>query len=206
MADHHDPSSEKTTAPNPTPSSAVGDAENPTPVPIGGGSSGRGGVVSSVLSRWKREDLLKKISLASRGFGLVFSLLAFIIMASNKHGDWKNFDNYGEYKYLLAIAILSTLYTGFQTLRDFHEIYTGRETFSHQNTVMLNFFADQIVAYLLLSAASSAVPLTNRMRENNDNIFTDSSASAISMTFLAFLSVAVSAVISGYRLCKQTYI
>lgn len=104
MADHHDSSSEKkTAAPNPMPTSAVdGDAENPTPVAIGGGgsSSGGRGVVSGILSRWKREDLLKKISLASRGFGLVFSLLAFIIMASNKHGDWKDFDHYEEYKYV----------------------------------------------------------------------------------------------------------
>lgn len=106
MADHHDSSSEKQTpaAPNSTPTSAVGDAENPTPAAIGGGggiSSGGGVVVSGIVNRWKREDLLKKISLSSRGFGLLFSLLAFIIMASNKHGDWQEFDYYEEYKYVI---------------------------------------------------------------------------------------------------------
>ena len=64
----------------------------------------------------------------------------------------------------------------------------------------------QVVAYLLISAASSAVPLTDRLRESADNIFTDSSASAISMEFLAFFALALSALISGYKLANQTYI
>ncbi|KAL0375407.1 UNVERIFIED_CONTAM: CASP-like protein 4B1 [Sesamum radiatum] len=134
-----------------------------------------GGGVSNIVSRWKREDLLKKGSIASRGFGFVFSLLAFIIMATNKHGDWKDFDRYEEYRhtfwpYVLAIAILATLYAGLQALRQVHELSTGREMFSRQNLALVDFFGDQIVAYLLISAGSSAVPLTNRMREGADNI------------------------------------
>lgn len=158
------------------------------------------------MRRWKREDLLKSGSLASRVFGFVFSLLAFVIMASNQHGDWKDFDKYEEYRYVLAIAILSTLYTGLQAFRQIRELSTGRELFTLRNSAMLDFIGDQIIAYLLISAASSAVPLTNRMREGSDNIFTDSSASAISMEFFAFFSLALSALISGYKLSNQTYI
>ncbi|KAL0310037.1 UNVERIFIED_CONTAM: CASP-like protein 4B1 [Sesamum radiatum] len=170
-----------------------------------------GGGVSNIVSRWKREDLLKRSSIASRGFGFVFSLLAFIIMATNKHGDWKDFDKYEEYRhtfllYVLAIAILATLYAGLQALRQIHELSTGREMFSRQNLALVDFFGDQIVAYLLISAGSSAVPLTNRMREGADNVFTDASASAISMEFLAFFSLALSALISGYKLSNQSYI
>ncbi|KAK4418877.1 CASP-like protein 4B1 [Sesamum alatum] len=170
-----------------------------------------GGGVSNIVSRWKREDLLKRSSIASRGFGFVFSLLAFIIMATNKHGDWKDFDKYEEYRhtfllYVLAIAILSTLYAGLQALRQIHELSTGREMFSRQNMALVDFFGDQMVAYLLISAGSSAVPLTNRMREGADNVFTDASASAISMEFLAFFSLALSALISGYKLSNQSYI
>jgi len=64
----------------------------------------------------------------------------------------------------------------------------------------------QIAAYLLISSASSAVPLTNRMRTGADNIFTDASAAAISMSIFAFLSLAASALISGYKLSTQPYI
>ena len=54
--------------------------------------------VTGVLRRWKREDLLRRGTLALRGMAFLFSLLSFIIMATNKHGDWKNFDRYEEYR------------------------------------------------------------------------------------------------------------
>ncbi|CAN4126236.1 unnamed protein product [Withania somnifera] len=145
-------------------------------------------------------------SLVLHGFAFIFSVIAFIVMASNTHGDWKDFDKYEEYRYVLAIAILSTLYTGLQVLRQIHELSTGKESFSQQRVAFVGFVGDQVLAYMLLSAASSAVPLTNRMRENNDNIFTDSSVAAISMEFLAFIALAVSALISGHKLSNQTYI
>jgi hypothetical protein len=64
----------------------------------------------------------------------------------------------------------------------------------------------QVTAYLLMSAVSAAIPITNRMREGADNVFTDSSAASISMAFFAFLCLALSALVSGFKLAKQTYI
>lgn len=195
-----DPNNHKATGlPTPAAPLGTGDTESQTPAAPGTG-------VGHIMERWKREDLRKKGSLGLRCVALVFSLLAFIIMASNKHGDWKDFARYEEYRYVLAIAILSTLYTGLLVLRQVHQLSTSKEIFSRQNLALLEFFGDQLMAYLLLSAASSAVPLTNRMRENDDNIFTDSSASAVGMEFMAFLALAVSAGISGYKLSNQTYI
>ncbi|XP_015947315.3 CASP-like protein 4B4 [Arachis duranensis] len=72
---------------------------------------------------------------------------------------------------------------------------------------IIDFAGDQIMAYLLLSSASSAIPITNRMRENSDNIFTDSSSTAICMSIFAFICLAVSALISGFKLSStQPYI
>jgi hypothetical protein len=70
------------------------------------------------------------------------------------------------------------------------------------------------MAYLLISAASSAVPFTNLQREATDSMFTDysavafvdTSAASISMAFLAFFALASSAMISGYKLSTQSYI
>uniref|UniRef100_A0A6M2EB58 CASP-like protein n=1 Tax=Populus davidiana TaxID=266767 RepID=A0A6M2EB58_9ROSI len=168
--------------------------------------TGTGLGVAPITRRWRREDMLKRGSLALRGLAFLFSLLAFIIMASNKHGDWKDFDKYEEYRYLLAIAILSTFYTAGQVLRHVQELSTGKQMLEKRTSAMVDFFGDQIVAYLLVSSASTAVPLTNRMREGADNIFTDSSAAAISMGFFAFISLALSALISGYKLSTQSYI
>ncbi|XP_024966909.1 CASP-like protein 4B1 [Cynara cardunculus var. scolymus] len=175
----------------------VDQTQTPLPPPPGYG-------VTGILRRWRHEDMLKRGSLGLRVLGFLFSLLAFIIMASNKHGRGRNFDEYEEYRYALAIAILSTLYTGLQSWRQIHEMSTGKEIISGRNSAVIDFFGDQITAYLLISAASSAIPRTNRMREGADNSFTDSSAACISMEFLAFFILASSAMLSAYKLAKQT--
>ncbi|XP_041027088.1 CASP-like protein 4B1 [Juglans microcarpa x Juglans regia] len=167
-------------------------------------------VSDKIVRRWKREDLIKKGSLATSVMAFLFSLLAFIIMASDKHGDWKQFDKWAEYRYVLAVAILSTLYAGGQTLRQVHELRTRKTLLQQRTSAFLNFFGDQIMAYLLISAASAAIPQTNRLFQYLDDetyladysgsAFTEAAAAAISMAFLAFLSLAVSAMISGYKL------
>ncbi|KAK4432238.1 CASP-like protein 4B4 [Sesamum alatum] len=198
--DDDDPKPDSVTPSPPLPPSR--DLENNQTAPQNSGA----GVVSNILRRWKREDLLKKASLTLRTLAFLFSFLAFIIMASNKHGDWREYNKYEEYRYVLAIAILSTFYTGFQVLRQLHELHTARETLPRRTLAIIDFSGDQLAAYFLISAASSAVPLTNRMREGADNIFTDSSAAAISMEFFAFFSLGLSAIVSGCKLSKQTYI
>ncbi|QCE12047.1 hypothetical protein DEO72_LG10g3287 [Vigna unguiculata] len=169
-------------------------------------SATSGGGIAGILRRWKREDLMKRASLALRGIALFLSLISFIVMASNKHGDWRDFDKYEEYRYLLAIAILSSLYTGGQAFRQIRELSTAKQMLKPKMAAIIDFVGDQIAAYLLISSASSAVPLTNRMRTGADNIFTDASAAAISMSIFAFLSLAASALISGYKLSTQPYI
>ncbi|XP_038702438.1 CASP-like protein 4B1 [Tripterygium wilfordii] len=184
-----------TAPPTATPESGMEDQE-----------PGTGFGVSAITRRWRREDLLKRGGLALRGIGLLFSLLAFIIMASNKHGDWMDFDKYEEYRYLLGIAILSTLYTGIQTLRHVHELSTGKSMLQPRTSALVDFVGDQIIAYLLISASSTAIPLTNSMRRGADNIFTDSSSAAIGMAFLGFFSLALAALISGYKLSARPYL
>nr|GME08815.1 CASP-like protein 4B1 [Ipomoea batatas] len=183
----------------PPPGAGARDAESQT-------AAGMGTGVGNIVRRWRREDLLKKSSLGARAAALLFSLLAFIIMASNKHGDWKDFDRYEEYRHSQILILYKCLVFHSTTFRQLHELSTGRIYSSGRNWGMIDFFGDQVAAYLLISSASSAVPMTNRMRESNDNLFTDSSASAISMEFLAFLAMAISAVISGYKLSRQSYI
>ncbi|KAI3960856.1 hypothetical protein MKW92_009977 [Papaver armeniacum] len=168
-------------------------------------SSGGEATTTSILRRWKIKDLLKKGCLILRIAALVFSILSFIIMVSNKHRG-QNFDDVEEYRYLVAIGILSTLYTGFQVGRQVHHMSTGVSLFDHRTSGLVDFFGDQVVAYLLISSASAAVPHTNWLRENADNIFTDTAAASISMAFFAFFSLAASAMISGYKLSAQNYI
>ncbi|XP_058110452.1 CASP-like protein 4B1 isoform X1 [Magnolia sinica] len=100
--------------------------------------------ISSILQRWRREDLLKKGNLVLRSSAFVFSFISFIVMASNKHGDWMNFDKYEEYRYCLAIAILASLYTVLQVSREIRRISTGRDLITRQTSGYLDFFGDQV--------------------------------------------------------------
>ncbi|KAL8120277.1 hypothetical protein AgCh_017438 [Apium graveolens] len=97
----------------------------------------------SITRSWRIEDLYKNGSLALHGSGLLFSFLAFIIMVTNKHGDGRNFLDFEEYRYLVAIAILSTLYTGGHVFLQLHESLTNKQMFSLWNLAFFNFVGDQ---------------------------------------------------------------
>ncbi|KAL6649766.1 hypothetical protein ACP70R_013990 [Stipagrostis hirtigluma subsp. patula] len=166
---------------------------------------GGGGVVDSVVARWRREDMLDKSPLALHAAAAVFALVALVLVATNQHGDWMMFDRYQEYRYLLAIAALALAYSLAQAVRHWRRMRGGVDPISGPSGRLIDFAGDQVVAYLLMSAVSAAVPITNRMRSAVINTFTDATAAAISMAFFAFVALALSAVVSGYKLSKQTY-
>lgn len=53
------------------------------------------------------------------------------------------------FRYLVAIAILSTLYTGGHIFVQVHESLTKKQMFSRQNLALFNFVGDQVVVHLL---------------------------------------------------------
>ncbi|CAN6333463.1 unnamed protein product [Urochloa humidicola] len=168
------------------------------------GRSG-GGAVGAVLRRWRTQDALERAGSALRAGAWAFSLLAFLVMACNEHGDWMQFDRYEEYRYIVAVGLLAFVYTTLQLLR--HGVrLTGGQDLQPKTGLIVDFAGDQVTAYLMMSALSAAIPITNRMREGVDNVFTDSSAASISMAFFAFVCLALSALISGFKLAKQTHI
>ncbi|XP_038882342.1 CASP-like protein 4B1 [Benincasa hispida] len=165
---------------------------------------------AAIVKRMKREDILKKLSLSLRWSSFVFSLIAFVVMVSNRHGEEINFEDYEEYSYVLAIAIISSVYTAYQGIREVIQFVTRKYTSPHLAFAIIDFVADQVLAYLLISAASAAVPLTNRARKvyegySNVMTFLDMAAASISMTFLAFFTLALSLLISGYKLSAHFF-
>ncbi|XP_042429258.1 CASP-like protein 4B2 isoform X2 [Zingiber officinale] len=151
----------------------------------------------------RMEDLLDKVVLLLRAFAGLFSLVALIVLASNKHGDWEDFSRYQEYRYLLAVSVLAFAYSMAQIIRQRSQTRGGLDLVPIQYSWIVDFSGDQVIAYLLISASSAAIPITNHMRETVTNIFTDASAASISMAFLAFIALAVSSLISGYRVSKN---
>jgi hypothetical protein len=61
---------------------------------------------SEIVQRWKREDFMKSGSLALTGLALLFSLLSFIVMAANNHGDGMDFNQYETYRWTGGVICL----------------------------------------------------------------------------------------------------
>lgn len=64
----------------------------------GGARAPRGGVVDSVVARWRREDMLDRSPLALHAAAAAFAFVALVLVATNQRGDWMQFDRYQEYR------------------------------------------------------------------------------------------------------------
>ncbi|KAI0526949.1 hypothetical protein KFK09_002543 [Dendrobium nobile] len=125
--------------PSETTARRAGDVEQPPPRTADGDAA-----IASVVQRWKREDFQEKAGLLLRALQFLFSLLSFVLMASNKHGDWMNFDRYEEYRYLVAISLLVFLYSSVQLVRQVRRFSTGRDFMPARAGTIFDFTGDQV--------------------------------------------------------------
>lgn len=88
----------KSTSPNVEKKSTSPDVEKKSTPTIGVETA-------AIIKRKKREDTLKKSSLVLRWLCFIFSFLAFVLMASNRHGMGLNFEDYEEYRYRIDTFI-----------------------------------------------------------------------------------------------------
>lgn len=133
---------------------------------------------------------LDGLLLLLRAAASVMSFVAVALVASCRHGDWMEFARYPEYRCLLGASVLACVYSAAQALRGFRRSGGG----------LAGFAGDQVVAYLLITASAAALPITLRMRSAVLNVFTDAMTAAISLGFIAFAALALSAMLSGFTL------
>uniref|UniRef100_A0A0E0I618 CASP-like protein n=1 Tax=Oryza nivara TaxID=4536 RepID=A0A0E0I618_ORYNI len=143
---------------------------------------------------------LDGIVLVLRAAAALLALVAMALVASCRHGDWMEFTRYQEYRYLLGVAVVASLYSALQAARTFRRMRAG----TAYAATFLDFAGDQAVGYLLITASSAALPITIRMRSAVVNTFTDVVAASISFAFLAFAALAFSALIAGFRLSSSS--
>ncbi|PWZ37489.1 CASP-like protein 4B4 [Zea mays] len=118
-------------------------ARLPRVLPAGAGgdvAGGRTGAVGALLRRWQTQD---RSGSALRARAWAFSLLAFLVMACNEHGDWRQFDRYEEYRYIVSIGLLDFVYTTLQLLR--HGVrLTGGQDLEPKTGLLVDFTGDQV--------------------------------------------------------------
>ncbi|GER29477.1 CASP-like protein At2g36330 [Striga asiatica] len=165
----------------------------------GGGESGHRGYRPSlsILRGAKREKMVKKAALGFRIFGFLFCLVSFSVMAADRNQGWAldSFDRYREFRYCMSVNVIGFVYSAAQAFDMSYNLGTGN-TFESRIT--------QIIAYLLISASSSAAIRVEDWQSNwGKDKFPDLATASISMSFLAFVALAINSLISGYALCTS---
>ncbi|KAF3794646.1 CASP-like protein 4A3 [Nymphaea thermarum] len=158
----------------------------------GGRASGRPGEgttrgVSPLTARWRQEKLLGRAELALRVCAFLFSLISFSVMASDKTQGWSgdSYYRYSEYRYVVGVNVIVFVYSGVQIMAYVYRFSAG----------------NLILAYLLMSASSSAASLTEDTQALwGKDPFTSKAGGSVAISFLAFTALALSALTSGYHM------
>ncbi|XP_028778332.1 CASP-like protein 4A2 [Neltuma alba] len=180
----------------------------------GVGRAGEGGHVRSRSAAstpaWsKRDEMLRKAALGFRLSEVLLCLISFSVMAADKTQGWSgdSFDRYKEYRYCLSVNVIAFVYSGFQACDLAYQLVTGKNMINHHLRCHFDFFMDQVLAYLLISASSSAATRVDDWQSNwGKDKFTEMASASVGMSFLAFIAFAISSLISGYMLCARSSI
>ncbi|KAJ6294044.1 hypothetical protein OIU76_022176 [Salix suchowensis] len=159
--------------------------------------------MASVTRKSGKEEKMKIGELGFRLSEIVLCLISFSVMAADKTKGWSgdSFDRYKEYRYCLAVNVIGFVYAGFQAYDLSYHIATGKHVIRHHLRYRFNLFMDQILAYLLVSAASSSATRVDDWQSNwGKDEFTKMATVSVVMAFLAFIAYAGSSLISGYNL------
>ncbi|XP_027169156.1 CASP-like protein 4A3 [Coffea eugenioides] len=171
-----------------------------------GGERPSRAAVDSILRRSNRDVMVKKSALGFRICEVILCLIAFSVMAADKTQGWSgdSFDRYKEYRYLVGVNVIGFVYSGFQACCLAYYLATGNHVISSPLRYFFDFFMDQILAYLIMSASSSSATRVDDWVSNwGKDEFTEMAAASISISFLAFFAFAFNSLICGYSLCNR---
>ncbi|XP_021900223.1 CASP-like protein 4A1 [Carica papaya] len=159
----------------------------------------------SMARRANRDAMVKRALLVFRFCGFVFCLVSFSVMAADRDQGWAldSFYKYKEFRYCMAVNVLGFVYSSFQVA---YQLMTGKQKSHYDLRHFLDFATDQILTYLLISASSSAAVRVADWQSNwGADKFPQMAKASVTLSFLAFVALAFSSLISGYALCTLNF-
>ncbi|XP_076951096.1 CASP-like protein 4A3, partial [Bidens hawaiensis] len=107
-------------------------------------------------------------------------------------------------RYVVAVNAIAFAYAAFQAIDMTYRLFYEKFIVSSSLRPLFDFLFDQILAYLLISASSSAASRVDDWVSNwGKDDFTEMATASTGMSFLAFIAFALTSIISGYNLCNQ---
>ncbi|XWS40749.1 hypothetical protein CRYUN_Cryun17cG0022200 [Craigia yunnanensis] len=171
---------------------------------LGSGSGKRLRPDLSILRRTKRDKMVKKALLGFRISGFVFCLVSFSVLAADRDQGWAldSFYRYKEFRFCMAVNVIGFVYSGIQAYDLAYQLTSGKQRPRSRLRCYLDFVLDQILAYLLLSASSSAAVRVDDWQSNwGKDKFPEMARASMALSLVAFIALALSSLISGYTLC-----
>ncbi|CAL1358024.1 unnamed protein product [Linum trigynum] len=185
-----------------------GGAPPPPPAVDGGGRATRGRRLRpnlSIMRKAKFENVRRGALLGSRISGFIFCLISLAVLAADKDQGWalESFYRYKEFRYCLTVNVVGFVYSGVQAFDLAYSMLTKRVHSPTGNRLRdcFDFSLDQIIAYLLLSASTSAAFRVEDWESNwGSDEFSAMARASLVLSFLAFVAFASSSILSGYTL------
>ncbi|XVF60319.1 hypothetical protein PTKIN_Ptkin08bG0035500 [Pterospermum kingtungense] len=170
---------------------------------LGSGSGKRLRPDLSILRRTKRDKMVKKALLGFRISGFVFCLVSFSVLAADRDQGWAldSFYRYKEFRFCMAVNVIGFAYSGIQAYDLAYQLTSGKQKPRSRLRCYLDFVLDQILAYLLISASSSAAVRVDDWQSNwGRDKFPMMARSSMVLSLMAFIALALSSLVSGYTL------
>ncbi|XP_065044718.1 CASP-like protein 4A3 [Musa acuminata AAA Group] len=152
--------------------------------------------------------ILRRRAVTRAAFGLrvsaaLLSLVSFSVMAADSTEGWAgdSFGRYSEYRYLVCVNAIAFAYSAFQAYTKVHYLILKKLIIRRPMSYYFDLSMDQVLAYLLMSASSAAASRNDLwISRFGADEFMDMANGSIAISFLAFVALASSSLISARNL------
>ncbi|ESQ46966.1 hypothetical protein EUTSA_v10027871mg [Eutrema salsugineum] len=154
-------------------------------------------------SKWA--SFVRKALLGFRVSAFVSCLVSFSVMVADRDKGWArdSFYNYKEFRFCLAANLIGFVYSAFMICDLLYLLSTSIRRSRHNLRHFLEFALDQMIAYLLASASTSAsIRVDDWLSNWGADKFPDLARASVSLSFVSFVSFAFCSLASGYALCS----
>uniref|UniRef100_A0A1J3FAX8 CASP-like protein n=1 Tax=Noccaea caerulescens TaxID=107243 RepID=A0A1J3FAX8_NOCCA len=154
-------------------------------------------------SKWG--SFVRKALLVFRVSAFVSCLVSFSVMVADRDKGWArdSFYKYKEFRFCLAANVIGFVYSAFMICDLVYLLSTSIRRSRHNLRHFLEFGLDQMIAYLLASASTSAsIRVDDWLSNWGADKFPDLARASASLSFISFVSFAFCSLASGYALCS----
>ncbi|CAN6839189.1 unnamed protein product [Brassica oleracea] len=154
-------------------------------------------------SKWT--SFVRKALLGFRVSAFVSCLVSFSVMVADRDKGWArdSFYQYKEFRFCLAANVIGFVYSAFMICDLVYLLSTSIRRSRHNLRHFLEFALDQMIAYLLASASTSAsIRVDDWLSNWGADKFPSLARASVSLSFASFVSFAFCSLASGYALCS----